>query len=144
VFSGSGTSVKHTETYFPVIASTSANGKQYMQHATSGALYEFSQSVYVDAIGAIAARIRTPKMDDQSTKYKTMASAELIGDKVTSTAVIRYSDDDYATNSVFRPVDLSATRSKIRRLGNFRRRSFEVLHLKNALLRLEAIEVEGS
>jgi len=143
-FSGSGTSVKHTEAYFPVIASTSANGKQYMQHATSGALYEFSQSVYIDAIGAIAARIRTPKMDDGSTKYKTMASAELIGDKVSSTAVIRYSDDDYATNSVFRPVDLSATRSKIRRLGNFRRRSFEILHLKNALLRLEAIEIEGA
>ena len=143
-FSGSGTSVKHTEAYFPVIASTSANGKQYMQHATSGALYEFSQSVYIDAIGAIAARVRTPKMDNESTKYKTMASAELIGDKVSSTAAIRYSDDDYATNSVFRPVDLSATRSKIRRLGNFRRRSFEILHLKNALLRLEAIEVEGT
>jgi hypothetical protein len=144
VFSGSGTSVKHTEAYFPIIASTSANGKQYLQHATSGALYEFSQSVYVDAIGAIAARIRTPKMDEQTTKYKTMASAELIGDKISSQAVIRYSDDDYATYSVFRPVDLSATRSKIRRLGNFRRRAFEILHVKNALLRLEAIEVEGS
>ena len=144
VFSGSGTAVKHTEAYFPVIASTSANGKQYMQHATSGALYEFSQSTYTDPIGAIAARIRTPKMDGESTKYKTMASAELIGDKVSSMAVIRYSDDDYATNSSFRPVDLSATRSKIRRLGNFRRRSFEVLHVKNALLRMEAIEVEGT
>ena len=144
VFSGSGTSVKHTETYFPIIASTSANGKQYLQHATSGELYEFSQSVYVDPIGAIAARIRTPKMDEQTTKYKTMASAELIGDKISSKAVIRYSDDDYATYSVFRPVDLSATRSKIRRLGNFRRRAFEVLHVKDALLRLEAIEIEGA
>ena len=83
-------------------------------------------------------------MDEQTTKYKTMASAELIGDKISSQAVIRYSDDDYATYSVFRPVDLSATRSKIRRLGNFRRRAFEILHVKNALLRLEAIEVEGS
>jgi len=115
-----------------------------MQHATSGALYEFSQSVYTDPIGAIAARVRTPKMDDGATKYKTMASAELIGDKVSSYAVIRYSDDDYATYSNFRPVDLNATRSKIRRLGNFRRRAFEVLHVENALLRLEAIEVEGA
>lgn len=143
-FSGSGTATKHTESYFPVSSSTAQGGKQYMQHATSGALYEFSQSTYVDPIGAIAARIRTPKMDEGSTKYKTMASAELIGDKVTSTAVIRYSDDDYATYSSFRPVDLSATRSKIRRLGNFRRRAFEVLHVKNALLRMEAIEVEGA
>ena len=144
VFSGSGTSVKHTESYFPVIASTSANGKQYMQHATSGALYEFSQSTYIDPIGAIAARIRTPKMDDASTRYKTMPSAELIGDKVSSVAVMRYSDDDYVTYTGFRPVDLSADQSQIRRLGKFRRRSFEVLHVKNALLRLEAIEIEGS
>ena len=144
VFSGSGTATKHTETYFPVIASTSANGKQYMQHATSGALYEFSQSTYVDPIGAIAARIRTPKMDNANTHYKTMSKAELVGDKVSSTAVIRYSDDDYATYSRFRPVDLSASTSEIRRLGKFRRRAFEVLHLKNALLRMEAIEVEGA
>ena len=144
VFSGSGTATKHTETYFPVITSTSANGKQYMQHATSGALYEFSQSVYTDPIGAIAARIRTPKMDEKTTRYKTMSKAELIGDKVSSMAVIRYSDDDYATYSNFRPVDLNATKSDIRRLGKFRRRAFEVLHVKNALLRLEAIEVEGA
>ena len=143
-FSGSGTATKHTESYFPVSSSTAQGGKQYMQHATSGALYELSQDAYTDPIGAIAARIRTPKLDGQTTKYKTMASAELIGDKVSSQAVIRYSDDDYATYSNFRPVDLSATRSKIRRLGNFRRRAFEILHLKNALLRLEAIEVEGA
>ncbi len=143
-FSGSGTATKHTESYFPVSSSTAANGKQYMQHATSGALYEFSQSTYIDPIGAIAARIRTPKLDEGSTKYKTMASAELIGDKVSSTAVIRWSDDDYATYSNFRPVDLSITRSRIRRLGNFRRRAFEILHLKNALLRMEALEIEGS
>ena len=143
-FSGSGTATKHTESYFPIISSTAANGKQYMQHATSGALYEFSQSTYVDPIGAIAARIRTPKLDEGKTDYKTMPSAELIGDKVASFAVMRYSDDDYVTNSGFRPVDLNADQSQIRRLGKFRRRSFEILHVKNALLRLEAIEVTGA
>ena len=144
VFSGSGTSIKHTEAYFPVIASTSANGKQYLQAATSGKLYEFSQSTYTDDVGAIAARIRTPKMDDSSTKYKTMSKAELVGDKVSSVAVMNYTDDDWVTYSAFRPVDLIADQSEIRRLGKFRRRSFQVLHVKNALLRLEAIEVEGS
>lgn len=144
VFSGSGTATKHTESYFPIISSTAANGKQYMQHATSGALYEFSQSTYTDPIGAIAARIRTPKLDEGKTDYKTMPSAELIGDKVASFAVMRYSDDDYVTNTGFRPIDLNADQSQIRRLGKFRRRSFEVLHVKNALLRLEAIEVTGA
>jgi len=142
VFSGSGTSVKHTETYFPVSASVRSGGRQYMQHATSGALYEFSQDIYVDPIGAIAARIRTPKIDGETAKHKTMSSAELIGDKVSSTAVMRYSDNDYSTYSSFRPVDLSVTRSRIRRLGDFNRRAFEILHVKNALLRLEALEIE--
>lgn len=143
VFSGSGTSVKHTETYFPVIASTSANGKQYMQHATSGALYEFSQSVYVDEIGAIAARIRTPKFDGGSSAFKTMGSVEVIGDKISSTALLRHSDDDFVSFSYFRPVDLSIERSNLFRMGRYSRRSFELLHVKNALLRLEALEIEG-
>lgn len=143
-FSGSGTATKHTESYFPVSSSTAQGGKQYLQHATNGKLFEFSQAAYVDDVGAIAARIRTPKLDEGSTKYKTMSKAELIGDKVSSVAVINYTDDDWATYSSFRPVDLSATRSQIRRLGNFRRRAFQILHVKNALLRLEAVEVEGS
>lgn len=142
-FSGSGSSVKHTESYFPIISSTSANGKQYMQHATSGALYEFSQSVYVDAIGAIAARIRTPKFDGGKAGNKFMSSAEIIGDKVSSVALLRYTDDDFATYSTFKPANLSIKRSRVRRMGDYSRRAFELLHVKNANLRLEAIEIEG-
>ena len=141
-FSGSGTSVKHTESYFPVSSSVRCNGRQYMQNVTNGALYEFSQDVYTDAIGAIASRIRTPKLDSGAANPKFMAQAELIGDKINSTAVLRYTDDDFATYSSFRPVDLNAPRSRVRRLGNYSRRAFEVLHVKNALLRLEAIEVD--
>ena len=143
-FSGSGTATKHTESYFPVIASTAAGGKQYLQAATSGKLYELSQSTYTDDVGAIAARIRTPKYDGGSSKYKFVGSAELVGDKISSKCVIRHTDDDFATYSSYRPVDLSASRSRIHRLGRFSRRAFEILHVKNALLRLEAIEIEGT
>jgi hypothetical protein len=143
-FSGSGTSVKHTETYFPVIASTSANGKQYLQHATNGKLFEFSQSTYIDDVGAIAARIKTPKIDNGTSAYKTMGSAEIVGDKISSVAVMNYTDDDWATYSYFRPVDLSIERSNLQRMGRYSRRAFQILHVKNALLRLEAIEIESS
>jgi hypothetical protein len=143
-FSGSGTATKHTETYFPVVASTSANGKQYMQHATSGVLYEFSQDVFVDPIGSIAARIRTPKLDGGTVRNKFMASAEIIGDKISSVALLRNTDDDFVTYSAFRPVDLSVNRSKVNRLGKYGRRAFEILHVKNANLRLEALEIEGN
>jgi len=150
VFTGNGTTVpwgaaqKHTEAYFPVVASTSVNGVQYMQHATSGALYSFSQAVFVDPIGAIAARIRTPKFDAENAKFKYMNKVEVIGDKIASTATVRYTDDDFVTYSGARPVDLNVERSQLRRMGNFTRRSFELLHVKNALLRLEALEIEGS
>lgn len=141
-FSGSGSAQKYAETYFPVVASVRCNGRQYMQDATSGALYEFSMDAYTDYVGAIASRIRTPKMDVTVATPKFMAQAELIGDKIDSTAVLRYTDDDFSTYSNFRPVDLSVNRSRVRRLGNYNRRAFEILHVGNALLRLEAIEVD--
>ena len=140
-YSGTAAVQEYAETYFPIVASVRADGRQYMQDATSGTLYEFAADTYVDDVGAIAARIRTPKLDDGSTKNKQMAKAELIGDKIDSIAVVRWSDDDYATYSTFRPVDLDLPRSQIRRLGDYRRRAFEVLHVKNALLRVEAIEI---
>lgn len=143
-FSGTGVAQKHTETYFPVIASTACGGRQWMQHPTSGALYEFDQDIYADEIGATAARIRTPKVDGGSAGFKTIGSTELIGDKIAAYAMLRWTDDDYATYSKFRTIDLDLERSRTRRLGNFSRRAFEVLHVKDANFRLEALEIEGN
>lgn len=142
-FSGSGTAQLYTETYFPVIASTACGGRQWMQDATSGALYEFDQDVYADEIGATAARVRTPKIDDKTARFKTIGSAELIGDKIASYAMLRWTDDDYVSYSKFRTIDLDLERSRTRRLGNFSRRAFEILHVKDANFRMEALEVEG-
>jgi len=141
-FSGTGSAQKYTESYFPISASVRCNKKQYMQHATAGVLYEFSQSAYTDAVGAIAMRVRTPKFDGEDVKYHNIAELEVVGDKVDSVAGVRWSDDDFATYSEFRPVDLMAERSRIRRLGRYARRSFEVLHVGDALVRLEALEIE--
>lgn len=140
-FSGSGTSEKHTEGLFPIKHSTSCGGKQIMQ--ADNVLYEFLPSQTTDEIGAIAARVRTVKYDGGTAKEKTISEAELIGDKIDSTALIRYSDDDYTTFSKFRPVDLSLERSRVRRLGSTSRRGFEILHVGDALIRLEALEIEG-
>jgi hypothetical protein len=70
-----------------------------------------------------------------------MGSAEVIGDKIDSVLSLRYTDDDYQTYSTFRPVQLGVERSRVRRLGDYSRRSFELLHLKNYLFRVEALEV---
>lgn len=141
-FSGSGTSEKHTEGLFPIKHSTSCGGKQIMQ--ADNVLYEFLPSQTSDEIGAMATRIRTVKFDGGTAKEKSFSEAELIGDKIDSTALIRYSDDDYQTFSKFRPVDLSINRSRVRRLGSASRRGFEILHVGDALIRLEALEIEAS
>lgn len=138
---GFGSLQRYKETWFPIVSSVRAEGRQYMQDAVSGALYEFSQNVLRDGGNGIAMRIRTPKIDDGSSRAKTMGPVELVGDKVPSVALVRHSDDDYGTNSNFRPVDLGAKRSRIRRVGKTNRRSFEILHVGDALVRLEAIEI---
>lgn len=141
-FSGSGMATKHTETYFPVAASTSNGGKQYMQDISNGNLYEFDQNSYADYIGAIATRVRTPQIDDGTTVNKPMSAIELVGDKIDSTALVRHSDDDYETYSNFRPIKLDDPRPRIRRAGMFRRRAIEVLHVGNALFRMQAVNVD--
>ena len=70
-----------------------------------------------------------------------MSSAEVIGDKVSSIALMRCTDDDYVTYSGFRPVELDIDQSRLNRLGSFSRRAFELLHVKNANLRLEALDI---
>lgn len=139
-FSGSGTSEKHTEGVFPIKHSTSCGGKQIMQ--ADGKLYEFSQSATTDEIGAMATRVRTIKFDAGNAKRKSISEAELVADKVSDFAVMRYSDDDYNTFSDFRNIDLNANRSRLRRLGNTNRRAFEILHVGDSLIRLESLEIE--
>lgn len=140
VFAGSGSSEKYTEGPFPIKHSTSCGGRQVMQ--ADNLLYEFSPDFRTDEVGAIASRVRTVKFDSGNTKRKSVAAAELVGDKVESTALMRYSDDDFQTFSDFRPVDLVANRSRIRRLGNTNRRAFEILHVGDAAIRLEALELD--
>lgn len=140
-YTGTASAQKYIESYFPISTSVRCNGKQYMQHATSGVLYEFSQSAYTDVVGAIAARVRTPKFDADDVAYRTISEVEVVGDKVESYAALRYSDDDFATFSPVRSVDLGAERSRSRRCGRFARRAFEVLHVADTALRLEALEI---
>lgn len=140
-FSGSGTAQLYTETVFPIIASTSCGGTQWMQDATSGALYTLTQTAYKDAIGAIAARIHTPKFDGGNSQPKFMGEICLIGDKLTGTALIRWTNDDYVTYSNMKPLNLLLDRTTTRRCGTYTRRAFELLHVQNTAFRVEALEI---
>lgn len=141
-FSGSGSAQAYAESYFPISSSTRCGGRQFMQHATSGILYEFSQSAYTDAGNAVVAKIRTPKLDVGVAAPKFMAQVEVIGDKVASPIALRYTDDDFVTYSPYRTVQLNAERARLRRLGKYSRRAFELIHVNNTALQLEALEVD--
>jgi len=59
-----------------------------------------------------------------------------------SSAMIRWSDDDYQTYSKGRPVDLSAAQARLRRCGKFRRRAFELIHIGSLPVQVSAFEIE--
>ena len=141
--SGTITATGYTESYFKYTKYAHCNGRDLVLHESDGHLYEIDDETYQDAGIPINVLIRTGKLDGGSTNNKTMGKIEVVGNKVASNAMIRWSDDDYATNSAYRIVDLDATRSQIRRCGDFRRRSFDVRHIDNTSLQLAELELEG-
>ena len=140
---GTITAVGYDESYFVYSKYVSCGGRDLVLHESNGHLYEVSESDYTDSGLPIDVLIRTQKFDAGNTDYKTMGKVEVIGDKVDSTALVRWSDDDYVTSSTYRPVDLDLPRSQVRRCGNFRRRSFDLRHCGNTSLQLDSLEIQG-
>ena len=131
----------YTETYFNMASHTKNGNLDLVQDSTTGTVYTIDSSYYQDNGVPIPFKIRTSKFDGGSNKNKYFSRLELIGDKVSGTAHIRYTNDDYQTWSTYRTVDLSAPRSQIYRLGRGRRRAFEIVNYDNQPIRLEALEI---
>ena len=72
---------------------------------------------------------------------KSCSRTEVVGNKVDSEAMLRWSDDDYQSFSKYRRVDLSAEQSKLNRCGSFRRRAFELRHVADTTIQLSALEL---
>ena len=140
---GAITATGSTESYFDLAYYANVGGKDITQGEADGIIYELLGTAYQDNGVSIDASVRTLIYDAGSAKRKFIASAEIIGDKVSSNALIRYSDDDYQANSRYRKVDLSLKRSRLSRLGSMSRRSFEVRHTANTPFRVLALEIEG-
>jgi hypothetical protein len=141
---GTITATGTTETHFPFSAFQSCGGVDYIQHEDSGIIYEISPEYTDDNGQYIDVHIRTSKLDNDTGEPKTIGILEVIGDKVDANVLIRYSDDDYVTWNKYKPVDLNIERSRLRRLGRFSRRVFELRFTDNAKLRLAALEIGGN
>ena len=131
-----------SENYFAPTCITEFNGGYYAIDATSGLIYSLSTSTYADNSNHIYYRIVTDLFDSGSIKRKFYRSLAVVGDKVSATATVSHTGDDYASWSTGRSVDLSTSKSEIFQLGADRRRAWQLLVTDDVALRLDALEIE--
>jgi hypothetical protein len=97
---------------------------------------------YQDDGNPITVLARTPIVDFGNNTRKFFAEIQVIGDKVSSYAKVRYTNDDYNTFSDWQEVNLNSSKSQVNRNGQARRRAFDLLHVENEPLRLEYLEAD--
>lgn len=134
--------VGYTETYFKYTKYVYCAGRDLVIHEDTGSLCEITESVYMDESSPINFKVRTGKFDGDTVDRKTLSQLRVIGNKVGGMAAVRWSDDDYVTNSKYRPVNLSSDQARLTRCGSFRRRSFDIRHIANAPVQVAAFELE--
>ena len=139
-----GTPVAATWTQgpFAVLASAQLGNMLLVQMRDTGTIYEMNHTAVDDAGIIIDMLVRTGKIDGGTTKNKHQSSTEVIGEKVSTVAQVRTSDDDYATSSNYRQVTLSDERAILWRYGKFRRRSFDFRHAKSVIIGIEGLEID--
>lgn len=131
----------YAESYFKFTKYADCGGLDMVLHESDGHVYQILSTLYRDAGIPVNYFARTKRLDGGSTNAKKCARAIIVGSSVSDTAMIRWSDDDSTTFSSYRRATLSDEQPMIRRLGSFRRRSFEVRHVGNTAPVIEALEL---
>jgi hypothetical protein len=135
---------------YPVIGVSYDHSSEILwgQDQTNGRLYQLDVGIsnIDDQAGSFLFRARTKRFDSGNMKRKFCTSLDLIGDMQSSTTNvdIAYSDDDYATTSTARTLDMSTARPFGKAWGNFRRRSWQVSYTGSNPCRIVGIEINYS
>lgn len=137
---GTVTATGYNESYFPAVAYATYQNLDLILHETNGIIYSLEPTTYQDNGVPINMMLRLQNWDGGNNEHKMIARFRAIGDRVAATLLVRYSDDDYVTNSTYRRLDMNAQSAQLTRLGSTRRRAYEMRHTENTALRLEAIE----
>jgi hypothetical protein len=132
----------NVEGYFKLIYYTKFQNYNILQHETNGKSYILSQNYYNDYGNPIQVLCRTPLVDFGNNDRKFFVGAQVVGDKVDSYALLRYTNDDYQNYSNWVNINLSTQKAQANRLGQGRRRSFDLLHADNVPLRLQYLEID--
>jgi hypothetical protein len=106
-----------------------------------GNIYTFDPEVYEDNDIPIDVHIRTALVDGGANQKKFFSKLEVVSDRIDTEVLMRYTGDDYQSWTKYRVVDLAPKRSVLHRLGQDRRRAFELRHTDDTPLRLEALEL---
>lgn len=126
---------------WPFVSAISFGDSILLLHESTGKIYTLDDALFRDDGNGIDFVIRTPRFDAATLDRKTLASIDVVGNRVVDYAAIRWSDDDYESVSSYRMVDLDSERPQIRRCGAFVRRSFELKHVGNNSPVFEALEI---
>lgn len=134
----------HNGNYFPIVsASYDAQGRHVLQHESNGRLYYISGSTYKDLNDPIVVDIITPPFDANTYRRKQLKVMKFIGDQVEgSTALVRWTGDDYQTWSQFRKVDLGMKRPTLTNCGTFTKRAYHIRHTADTPFRMRAVDIQ--
>ena len=104
-------------------------------------MYALDAAVFQDNSVAILMDIVTSKFDFETQRRKFLHKFSILSDDVASTTLsIRWSDNDYSSWSTPVTLALDNDPKSLHRLGEFRRRAFNITYSGNAKLRLESMD----
>ena len=134
------TATGYSTGYFTCVNYTAASGYDWILHETNGKIYKVLTTVYQDDGAPIDMQVVIDNVRSEGTSdFKRIGAAELIADKVASNIYIRYTDDDYSTWTKYRSMLMSAKRCRALRMGNTRRRAFQLRHTDNVPVRVDSL-----
>jgi len=141
---GSGTiaMASWSESYFDVVGSCKLGDRQFVQEYADGVVSYIDLSNVTDQGTPIECLIRTLEYDGGSNRTKGQTDLALIGDQASTTALVRWSDDDYRTWNAYRRLALNTDRPHTTRGKNFRRRSYDIRYNLSTRICLTEIEIE--
>lgn len=138
---GNLTITPFVQNFFSAVFYASAPNNDLLLDAANGITYQMQQGVSNDNGQFIYGLLRTNAGDFGSNKEKFFPHLEVIADKVQDTAYLGYSDNDFVSFGAFRPVNLGAQRSMLKRCAAARRRAFSLLYIGGFQTRFYQLEL---
>ena len=139
---GTITATGWTEGALDISASCYFDNSQLVQLRETGDVYVLDVTGTSDNGAPIDFRVRTRLWDAGTGREKFQNGLEVQGDKVSSTGLVRYWNEDFTTPTKYKRVDLSLRRPRSKRGGSFSRRAVEFRHTLSAKVGISALEAD--